>query len=219
VIAKACALASNDFEADMGDVEFSNGELIVTGTDIRIRLGELAVLHPGELDSRQSAELKDWTYPNGCHIAEVEIDGDTGVARIVAYTIVDDFGRVVNPLLVEGQVIGGVVQGIGQALMEQARYDDTAQLISGSFADYCMARAGDLPSFAFSTVEIPSTNNAMGIKGCGEAGTIAAPPAVINALVDALWKGPGHTVPSIDMPATAEAIWASLGRLGRIAGH
>ena len=212
VISKARALAADDFEVSRDDVAFAGGDLVVAGTDLRVNLMVLAARHPGALDARARAELEAWTFPNGCHLAEVEVDPETGAARIAAYTVVDDFGLVVNPLLVEGQVIGGVVQGIGQALMEEARFDAAGQLLSGSFMDYALARARGLPAFDFSYIEIPSTNNAMGIKGCGEAGAIAAPAAVINAIIDALWTGPGAPLPDLDMPATPSAIWAALRR-------
>ncbi|MCB2009639.1 MAG: xanthine dehydrogenase family protein molybdopterin-binding subunit, partial [Geminicoccaceae bacterium] len=138
---------------------------------------------------------------NGCHIAEVEIDPATGVTEVVNYQIVDDFGVVVNPLLVEGQVHGGVVQGIGQALMEHVVYDPSGQLLSGSFMDYTMPRADTMPSFKFETYEVPCKNNAMGVKGCGEAGSVGSCAAIINAIVDAL--GVDH----IDMPATPMKVW------------
>ena len=124
--------------------------------------------------------------------------------RVVDYNVVDDFGVVLNPMLVEGQVHGGIVQGIGQALLEEAVYDDSGQLLTGSFMDYSMPRADNMPSFDFSTVEVPCKNNAMGVKGCGEAGSVGAPAAVINALVDAL---SGHGVRHVDMPATPEKVW------------
>jgi len=212
VIEKARALAAAEFEVAVDDVVFAEGELLVAGTDIGTSLVALAARHVGELDTRASAELAAWTFPNGCHVAEVEVDPETGRARIVAYVIVDDFGRVVNPLLLEGQVIGGVVQGIGQALLEHARFDEAGQPVTGSFMDYALPRADDLPDFDFRFVEIPSLNNAMGIKGCGEAGAIAAPPAVINALVDAISPGEGRQLAEIDMPAGAERLWAALAR-------
>jgi carbon-monoxide dehydrogenase large subunit len=149
------------------------------------------------------------TFPNGCHIVEVEIDPDSGAVVIACYTVVDDFGRTINPLLLEGQVHGGIVQGIGQALLEHAVYDgDSGQLLSGSFMDYAMPRAGDLPSFAFSTHNVPTTSNPLGVKGAGEAGAVGAPPAVINAIVDALHRRTGAR--HIDMPATPRRVWEIL---------
>ncbi len=131
------------------------------------------------------------TYPNGTHICEVEIDPETGVARLQRYTVVDDFGCTLNPLLLEGQVHGGVAQGIGQALMERAVYDADGQLLTASFMDYCMPRADDFPPIAFETRNVPSTTNPMGLKGAGEAGTIGSTPAVVNAVADALWRAYG----------------------------
>ena len=207
--------ASQEFETAVADIEFSreDGEFKVTGTDRKISLLELAaksktMTPPGNqepgMDAEAIADIPQWTFPNGCHIAEVEVDPDTGVVTIERYTAVDDFGVVVNPMLVAGQVHGGVVQGIGQALYEQAVYDESGQLISGSFMDYCMPRADGVPSMAVSTVEVPCKNNEMGVKGCGEAGSVASPAAVINAIIDAL-KDLGVT--EVDMPATPEAVW------------
>jgi carbon-monoxide dehydrogenase large subunit len=147
------------------------------------------------------------TYPNGCHIAEVEIDPTTGATRVVRYTIVDDFGTVINPLMVEGQVHGGTVQGIGQALYEGCVYDESGQLLTGSFMDYAMPRAGDVPGFSFAYNEVPCSANPLGVKGCGEAGAIGAPPATINAIVDALSQ---FGVQHIDMPATPEKVWRAI---------
>src|SRR5262249_35029743 len=149
------------------------------------------------------------TFPNGCHIVEVEIDPASGVVTLERYTIVDDFGAVINPLLLEGQVHGGVVQGLGQALLEHTVYDeDSGQLLTGSFQDYALPRADDLPSFSFSTRNVPCNANPLGIKGAGEAGAIGAPPAAINAIVDALHRKAG--VRHIDMPATPRAVWEAL---------
>ena len=158
----------------------------------------------GGLDAAATTNLSAWTFPNGCHIAEVEVDPDTGTVDIVAYNIVDDFGVVLNPMLVEGQVHGGIVQGIGQALQEGAVYDDSGQLLTGSFMDYTMPRADTMPSFDFSTVEVPCKNNAMGVKGCGEAGSVGSPAAVINAIIDALAP---LGVRQVDMPATPQRLW------------
>jgi carbon-monoxide dehydrogenase large subunit len=147
----------------------------------------------------------DATYPNGTHIAEVEIDPDTGVTEIVRYTICDDFGIAVNPLLLAGQVHGGIVQGVGQALFERVVFDDQGQLITASFMDYCMPRADNVPSFHFETKNVPSTTNPLGIKGAGEAGSIGSCPAVMNAIVDALDRAYG--VRDIDMPATPQRVF------------
>jgi len=148
------------------------------------------------------------TFPNGCHICEIEIDADTGTPQILSYVVVDDFGRVINPLLIAGQVHGGVVQGVGQALYEHCVYDpESGQLLSGSFMDYTMPRADHMPPIVFETVEILCKTNPLGIKGSGEAGAIGAPPAVINAVVDALAE---FGVRHVDMPATAHALWRVL---------
>lgn len=148
------------------------------------------------------------TYPNGSHICEVEIDPDTGVITILSYVVVDDFGVTVNPILLAGQVHGGIAQGIGQALGEHTVYDPDGQLITASFLDYAMPRAGDMPFFHFETRNVPSTANALGIKGAGEAGTIGACPAVMNAVVDALSRGVG--LRHIDMPATPLKVWEAI---------
>jgi len=207
--------ASQEFETSVADIEFSreDGEFKVSGTDRKISVLELAAksktLSPPDggaigMDAEATADIPQWTFPNGCHIAEVEIDPDTGVVTIERYTAVDDFGVVVNPMLVAGQVHGGVVQGIGQALYENAVYDESGQLVSGSFMDYCMPRADGVPSMAVSTVEVPCKNNEMGVKGCGEAGSVASPASVINAIIDALQH---LGVTEVDMPATPEAVW------------
>ncbi|MDP6884936.1 MAG: molybdopterin-dependent oxidoreductase, partial [Rhodospirillales bacterium] len=143
-------------------------------------------------------------YPNGSAVCEVEIDPATGVVEIMRYSVVDDFGHVLNPAVVAGQVHGGVAQGIGQALFERTVYDGDGQLITGSLMDYCLARADDLPFFDAATVEVPCLNNPLGVKGCGEAGAIAAPAAVINAIIDALAD---LGIDDIDMPATPERLW------------
>jgi carbon-monoxide dehydrogenase large subunit len=147
-------------------------------------------------------------FPNGCHVAEVEIDPDTGVTQVVRYASVNDFGTIVNPLLVEGQVHGGVMQGIGQALMEIVRFDDTGQLLTGSFMDYALPRADDAPSrFDFASHAVPATTNPLGAKGCGEAGCAGALTSVMNAIVDAL---SAHGVREFDMPATPERVWRAI---------
>jgi carbon-monoxide dehydrogenase large subunit len=213
VIERGKAYAAQLFETASADIQFGDGTFRVAGTDREIGIMELAgkarAMAPiagmeGGLDADATTKLNAWTFPNGCHIAEVEIDPDTGITGIVNYNIVDDFGVVLNPLLVEGQVHGGIVQGIGQALLEGAVYDEGGQLLTGSFMDYTMPRADNMPSFHFSTVEVPCKNNALGVKGCGEAGSVGSPAAVINAIVDALFElGVRH----VDMPATPEKVW------------
>jgi aerobic carbon-monoxide dehydrogenase large subunit len=214
VIERGKAYAAMHFETAAADIQFDDGTFSVAGTDKSIDIMELAqkartMASPAEgieggLDAETTIKLDAWTFPNGCHIAEVEVDPDTGTVEIVDYNIVDDFGFVLNPMLVEGQVHGGVVQGIGQALFEHTVYDEAGQLVTGSFMDYCMPRADNVPNFDFSTVEVLCKNNAMGVKGCGEAGSVGSCAAVINALVDALEPvGVKH----VDMPATPEKLW------------
>ncbi|HYZ26343.1 MAG TPA: xanthine dehydrogenase family protein molybdopterin-binding subunit [Geminicoccaceae bacterium] len=219
VIERGKMFASLEFEAAVADIDFerSDGTFRVKGTDRAIGILELARnvrgkapsldAAPHGLDAEAMAKIDAWTFPNGCHVAEVEIDPDTGTTRIVNYVAVDDFGVVLNPLLVAGQVHGGVVQGLGQALMEHAVYDDGGQLLTGSFMDYAMPHAADMPSFRVSTVEVPCKNNPLGVKGCGEAGSVASPAAVINAIIDALADlGVRH----IDMPASPQRVWQAI---------
>jgi carbon-monoxide dehydrogenase large subunit len=160
------------------------------------------------LDAAEIADVAEHTFPNGCHMAEVEVDPDTGVVDIVRYRVCDDFGKTVNPMIVRGQVHGGVAQGIGQALVERTSYDpETGQLLSGSFMDYALPRAGDLPDIEVDLLEVPSLSNPLGVKGAGEAGSVGSPPALINAIIDALsTDGVAH----IDMPATPENVWKAL---------
>jgi carbon-monoxide dehydrogenase large subunit len=219
IIAKGTQLAAHLLEVSAQDVTFADGTFSVAGTDLRLDVFAVAKaardpaklpagMAPG-LDTTHVRVPPAQTFPNGCHIVEVEIDPDSGAVAIARYTVVDDFGRTINPLLLEGQVHGGIVQGIGQALLEHAVYDgDSGQLLSGSFMDYAMPRAGDLPSFAFSTHNVPTTSNPLGVKGAGEAGAVGAPPAIINAIVDALNRRTGAR--HIDMPATPRRVWEAL---------
>ncbi len=221
VIARAREIAGHLLEAATEDIEFDAGMLSIVGTDRRVSLADVAkAAEDGNGLPPETAEaVKDgidetanfddpppMTYPNGCHICELEIDEATGVTKILRYVIYDDFGKVINPLLAAGQVHGGTVQGIGQALLEHTVYDpDTGQLLSGSYLDYCMPRADDIPEIELTMVEdMPCATNEMGMKGAGEAGAIGAPPAVINAIVDALSP---YGVKHVDMPATPEKIW------------
>jgi len=166
-------------------------------------------LEPG-LDETAFYDPKNFTYPSGCHIAEVEIDRDTGVVVLINLTAADDFGRIVNPMIVEGQVHGGLAQGIGQALLENCVYDkESGQLLSGSYNDYAMPRADDLPSFKVATNVTLCTHNPLGVKGCGEAGAIGAPAAVMNAVVDALAP---LGITDLPMPATPQNVWRAIGR-------
>ena len=212
VEAKAKKVAGHLLEASEGDIEFKDGKFTVKGTDKTIDWVSVALnaytahkfngqeLEPG-LKETAFWDPKNFTFPAGVHICELEIDPDTGVVTIERWTAVDDFGKLINPMIVEGQVHGGVAHGIGQALMEAAHYDGDGQLLTASYMDYCMPRADNLPSFKIETVETPCPSNPLGIKGCGEAGAIASPPAVINAITDAL----GHE--DVTMPATPQVVW------------
>ena len=204
VIEKGKPLAAEALEAAVVDIEFSAGQFAIAGTDRTIGIMELAAKHPGKLDVRHVFEEAPQAYPNGCHLCEVEVDPETGIAQVVSYTTVNDFGVVVNPLLVEGQAQGGIAQGIGQALYERVAYSEEGQPITGSYMDYCLPRADDLPNIGFSSRPVPATTNPLGAKGCGEAGCAGSMPAVMNALCDAL--GVAH----IDMPATPEVVWRAL---------
>jgi carbon-monoxide dehydrogenase large subunit len=160
------------------------------------------------LDTAEIAKIDAHTFPNGCHIAEVEIDPETGVLTVIKYVVMDDVGKAVNPMIVRGQVHGGVAQGFGQAVLERTAYDrESGQLVSGSFMDYALPRADDLPDIEVDFVEVPCASNSLGVKGAGEAGAVGSPPAVVNAIVDAL-KADG--VRTIDMPATPERVWEAI---------
>ncbi len=212
VEAKAKKVAGHVLEAAEGDIEFKDGKFTVKGTDKSIDFGSVALqayiahkfngqeLEPG-LKEGAFWDPTNFTFPAGVHICELEIDPATGVVTIDKWTAVDDFGKLINPMIVEGQVHGGIAQGVGQALLEGARYTKEGQLVTASYMDYCMPRADDLPSYDVETIETACPSNPLGIKGCGEAGAIAAPPAVVNALTDAL----GHE--DIAMPATPQAVW------------
>src|SRR5436190_783694 len=199
VIRKGKDAAATKLEAAASDIEYRDGEFRIAGTDRRVGLFEL-----GALEATHTRTPEEYTYPNGCHICEVEVDADSGDVAIMRYTVVDDFGRAMNPKLLEGQVHGGTVQGIGQALREHAVYDrESGQLLTGSFMDYAMPRATDMPSLDCNFHHVPCASNPLGVKGAGEAGAVGAPAAVINAIVDAVGK-------NIDMPATAQAVWRAL---------
>ena len=209
---KLKALAADALEASPRDLEIANGAVRVAGTDRVVSFADLAQ-RPDATDDRLSADdaytPKGPTYPNGTHLAEVEIDEATGATRIVKYVVVDDFGVTLNPLLLAGQVHGGTVQGIGQALMEDTIYDsDSGQLLSASLMDYALPRASDTPDFVFETRNVPCKNNTLGFKGAGEAGAIGSCPAVMNALLDALWRA--YSIRHIDMPATPARVWAAI---------
>ncbi len=217
VIDRGRAAAAQLLQVQPSDIEYAEGRFTVAGSDRGLGLGEVAAAMAGEdmaeeLRGELAAELeyraKGDSFPNGCHVAEVEIDPETGVVRLANYTAVDDFGRLVNPLLVDGQVHGAVAQGVGQAMLERTVYDaETGQLLSGSFMDYTMPRADDLPDIATATLEVPCLNNPLGVKGAGESGSIGAPPAVMNAVADALRQ---LGVAAIDMPVTPERVWRAI---------
>lgn len=203
-------IAADELEASPADIELIDGSARIVGTDRVMSYGDLARAAKTEEDRRGDAEIvqDEATYPNGTHVCEIEIDPDTGATEIVRYSIVDDFGVTVNPVLLLGQIHGGVVQGIGQCLNEGAVYSEDGQLLTASFMDYAMPRADDLPFFEFETRNIPSTTNALGIKGAGEAGTIGSCPAVANAVIDALDRARG--IRHLDMPMTPLKIWEAL---------
>ncbi|HXI66394.1 MAG TPA: xanthine dehydrogenase family protein molybdopterin-binding subunit, partial [Steroidobacteraceae bacterium] len=213
--AKAKKIAAHLLEASDADIEFKNGVFSVAGTDRSKTFGEVALtayvphnypldkLEPG-LNENAFYDPTNFTYPSGAYVCEVEVDPDTGESQVVKFTAVDDFGNIINPMIVEGQVHGGLAQGIGQALTEGCRYDASGQLLTGSFSDYAIPRATDVPSFGLDTRETPCTHNPLGVKGCGEAGAIGAPAAVMNAITDALG------VKDIAMPATAQTVWRSM---------
>jgi aerobic carbon-monoxide dehydrogenase large subunit len=212
VEAKARKVAALCMEAAEADIDFKDGRFTVKGTDKSMAFGEVALqayiahkftgeqLEPG-LKEGAFFDPTNFTFPAGVHICEVEIDPETGVTKIEKWTAVDDFGTIINPMIVEGQVHGGIAQGVGQALLEGTVYDKNGQLLTASFMDYCMPRASDVPSYQLGFNTTPAPSNPLGIKGCGEAGAIAAPPAVINAITDAL----GHE--DVTMPATPQVVW------------
>jgi aerobic carbon-monoxide dehydrogenase large subunit len=217
VIEQGRQIASHVLEAGVADIEFANGRFTIAGTDRGIGLMDLVarvqaglglpVDAPRSLDVRHIHRSSPSAFPNGCHIAEVEVDPETGNVAVVKYTMVNDFGTLINPMLVEGQLHGGIVQGIGQALMEMTAYDDGGQLVTGSYMDYALPRADDAPLFRFESHPVPAKTNPLGVKGCGEAGCAGALASVMNAVVSALSdRGVGH----IDMPATPSRVWQTL---------
>jgi len=216
IIEKGKKIAARELEVAIADIEFTTGEFRVLGTDRSVtfsKIADAAYKAPNVLDDDEPGlaaigqfGTSDSTFSNGCHICEIEIDPETGVSTIDRYTIVDDLGTVINPMLLTGQVQGGTIQGIGQALFEGCRYqEDDGQLVTGSFMDYCLPRADDVPFIDFQVLDdMPCKTNPMGMKGAGEVGAIGAPPAVVNALLDAMSE---IGVDNIDMPASPEKVW------------
>ena len=215
---KSRKIAAHLLEASYEDIEFEDGQLRVAGTDRTVAFGDVALaayvphnypletLEPG-LEETAFYDPKNFAYPAGCHICEVEVDPDTGVVEVVSFAVADDFGRIINPMIVEGQVHGGVTQGIGQALYENCVYDDSGQILTGSLMDYCLPKADNVPNLEITTNVTECTHNMIGVKGCGEAGTIGATPAVINAVINALGD---HQVDDIELPATPQRVWQAI---------
>ena len=217
--AKAKKIAAHLMEASDADIDFVGGEFVVKGTDKKVPFGQVALtayvphnypldkLEPG-LNETAFYDPTNFTFPAGTYICEVEIDPQTGVVRVDRFTAVDDFGNIINPMIVQGQVHGGLAQGLGQALLENCVYDpESGQLLTGSFMDYAMPRADDLPNFQVDNLVTPCSHNPLGAKGCGEAGAIGSPPAVINAVLDALRP---LGVQDFDMPATPSRVWEAI---------
>jgi carbon-monoxide dehydrogenase large subunit len=216
VIAKGKIAAAHLMEASETDIEFEDGRFTIAGTDRsidimelskRVREGKMPEDAPTSLDVDHTGSDVASTFPNGCHVAEVEIDPDTGVVRIVRYSAVNDFGTIVNPMIVAGQLHGGVAQGIGQALMEKVSYDDSGQPITGSFMDYAMPRAEDIPMMEVGDHPVPAKSNPLGTKGCGEAGCAGSLSTIVNAVLDALAE---YGIAHIDMPLTSERVWRAI---------
>jgi aerobic carbon-monoxide dehydrogenase large subunit len=221
VIAKARKIAAHLMEASEGDIEFKDGKFTVAGTDKAVAWTDVTLaayvphnyplesIEPG-LEESAFYDPSNFTYPQGVYACEVEVDPETGGVEIVAFAAADDFGNIVNPMIVDGQVHGGIAQGVGQALMEAAVFDETGQLQSASYMDYAMPRAKDVPMYVVDhSCATPCTHNPLGVKGCGEAGAIGSPPAVVNAVIDALQRG-GRKVEHIDMPLSPARVWAAM---------
>ncbi|MEL6534555.1 MAG: xanthine dehydrogenase family protein molybdopterin-binding subunit [Bacteroidota bacterium] len=219
VLEKGKKIAAHKLEANEDDLEYAEGKWTVKGTDKSIGFGDVALtayvphdypadLEPG-LDFSSFYDPTNFTYPFGCHVAIVEVDKETGEVKLKRFIAVDDVGNVINPMIVDGQIHGGLAQGIGQALFEGAVYDESGQLLSGSYMDYTMPRADDLPNFEVERQVTPCPHNPLGVKGAGEAGCIGSTPAVVNAVIDALWSG-GHQVKDIQMPLIPQRVWAAM---------
>jgi carbon-monoxide dehydrogenase large subunit len=223
IVEKAKQIAAHKLEAAPEDIEFKNGRFAVAGTDRAVTWKDVArlayaprMLPPGMetgLMAMASFTPPAPTFPNGCHVCEVEIDPDTGVTRIDRYTIVDDVGTVMNPLLLKGQIHGGVVQGVGQILLENMQFDpESGQVLTGSLMDYALPRADDVPSMSVESHPVPTPTNPLGIKGAGEAGTVGAMPCVQSAILDALAP---LGIQWLDMPASPHRVWAAIQKARR----
>jgi carbon-monoxide dehydrogenase large subunit len=222
IIAKAKKIAAHLMEASEGDIELKDGQFSVAGTDKSVAWGDVTLaayvphnypldeIEPG-LEETAFYDPNNFTYPSGAYACEVEVDPETGKVQVMGFAAADDFGNVVNPMIVSGQVHGGLAQGIGQALLENVAYDENGQLLSASYMDYAMPRADDLPFYKVDHSSVtPCTHNPLGVKGCGEAGAIGSPPAVVNAVVDALQRGGYAHVTHIDMPLTPARVWSAM---------
>jgi carbon-monoxide dehydrogenase large subunit len=225
IIAKATKIAAHMLEAGEGDIAFEDGQFSVMGTDKSVSFGEVAFkayvphdfphdkLEPG-LEETAFYDPANFTYPSGAYACEVEVDPETGKVTIEKFAAADDFGNIINPMIVTGQVHGGIGQGIGQALIEQTSYDADGQLLSASYMDYAMPRADDMPFYQVNHDNgTPCTHNPLGVKGCGEAGAIGSPPTVVNAVIDALQRG-GKNITHIDMPLTPSRVWDAMNAKG-----
>jgi carbon-monoxide dehydrogenase large subunit len=225
IIVKAKKIAAHMLEASDADIELVDGQFTVAGTDKSVSFGEVALkayiphqypiedIEPG-LEETAFYDPANFTYPSGAYACEVEVDPETGKVTIEKFAAADDFGNIINPMIVTGQVHGGIGQGIGQALIEQTSYDSDGQLLSASYMDYAMPRADDMPFYQVNHDDgTPCTHNPLGVKGCGEAGAIGSPPTVVNAVIDALQRG-GKNITHIDMPLTPSRVWDAMNAKG-----
>lgn len=221
IINKAKKIAAHLMEASEADIEFKDGQFSVAGTDKSVAWGDVTLaayvphnypleeIEPG-LEETAFYDPANFTYPSGAYACEVEVDPETGKVTVERFAAADDFGNIINPMIVDGQVHGGIGQGIGQALLEQCVYDESGQLLTGSYMDYAMPRADDVPFYAVDhSCQTPCTHNPLGVKGCGEAGAIGSPPSVVNAVIDALQSG-GHNITHIDMPVSPSRVWQAM---------
>lgn len=221
IIAKAKKIAAHMLEASDTDIELKDGQFTVAGTDKSVAWGDVTLaayvphnypietVEPG-LEETAFYDPANFTYPAGAYACEVELDPETGKVTVERFSATDDFGNIINPMIVDGQVHGGIGQGIGQALLENCVYDEDGQLLTGSYMDYAMPRADDVPFYTVDhSCRTPCTHNPLGVKGCGEAGAIGSPPTVVNAVIDALQSG-GHNVTHIDMPVSPSRVWQAM---------